>query len=514
MSDNRIHGDRIPGYRIEGELGQGGMASVFLALQESLNRSVALKVMAPALSADRDFRTRFLNEGRIVAQLGHGHIVTVYDIGCHDNLHYLSMEYLPGGTLRERIRAGLPLDQALRIAEALAGALHYAHQRGFIHRDVKPLNVLFREDDTPVLTDFGIAKVLGADSQLTRTGFAVGSVGYMSPEQALGRPIDQRADIYAFGVLFWELLVGKAPYEATDAFALALKHATAPLPELPPTLARFQPLCERLLAKQPEERYTGLDEFIRDLKRDLNSDVSEPAVSGSPPGSGPEWGATVIRAAPTGVAVENVTVPEALLGIESATTALSSALSLVEREQQRLLMRLPDYIEALRIPEADEAGTHLGLCDELLQSASRLIGDYLQTLGIRSMSVADFDRLHTAMDRHARLGTLAGQIVEFGRLALSPIRGDSLRDLRDNMIEGLDAILLILRDAVQEQDAEALAMARMITGDRSEMMQKLRQSYLTDATRGLDNSDKMLLLKLTGQFERLIWALGALVQRL
>lgn len=511
---------RIPGYRIEGTLGRGGMASVFLARQESLDRSVALKIMSPSLGADADFRTRFLNEGRIIAQLNHGHIVTVYDIGCHDDLHYITMEYLPGGTLRERIRAGLPLEQTLRIAEALAGALHYAHQRGFIHRDIKPLNVLFRENDTPVLTDFGIAKVIGADSQLTRTGFAVGSAGYMSPEQALGRPIDQRADIYAFGVLFWEMLTGKSPFEATDAFALALKHATAPLPGLPSELTRFQPLFDRLLAKQPEERYADLDEFLRALASpppsfeteaagalsESRSSESTPTVVEAAPA--PELGATVIRdASPRTTAVPEA-VPE-----EPPETAPGTAiaLTLVERELQRLLVRLPDYIDALRIPDATEAGEHLRVCDELLQSAARLTGDYLQTLGNRSMSVTDFDRLHTAMDRHARLGTFAGQIVEFGRITSSPIQGAGLRDLKDNMVEGLDAILLILRDAIQEDDADALAMARMITGDRSEMMQQLRQNYLTDATRALGNSDKMVLLKLTGQFERLIWALSALV---
>lgn len=258
---------RIPGYRIEREVGRGGMATVYLALQESLHRKVALKVMNPALSADEDFRLRFLNEGHIVGQLSHSSIVTVFDIGSHDNHYYLSMEYLPGGSLRERVRGGLSLEQALDIAATLGSALGYAHQRGFIHRDIKPLNVLFREDGTPVLTDFGIAKAVNASANLTRTGYAFGSVGYMSPEQALGKPIDHRADIYSFGVMFWEMLTGKRPYDASDAFSLALKHATAPLPELPDELRRFQPLLDKLLAKQPDDRYDRAEDFVDELDR-------------------------------------------------------------------------------------------------------------------------------------------------------------------------------------------------------------------------------------------------------
>ncbi|MDX1605833.1 MAG: serine/threonine-protein kinase, partial [Candidatus Competibacterales bacterium] len=261
----KVPGYRIPGYKIEREVGRGGMATVYLALQESLNRHVALKVMNPALSADEDFRLRFLNEGHIVGQLNHSNIVTVFDIGNHDTHYYLSMEYLPGGSLRERIRDGLPLKRCINIARTLARALSYAHQRGFIHRDIKPPNVLFREDGSPVLTDFGIAKALGASSQLTRTGYAFGSVGYMSPEQALGKPIDHRSDIYSFGVMFWEMLTGQKLYRSEDAFALALKHATAPIPQVAPELARFQPILLRLLAKQPEQRYERLDEFVAAL---------------------------------------------------------------------------------------------------------------------------------------------------------------------------------------------------------------------------------------------------------
>ncbi len=271
MSDSmiKIPGYKIPGYKIEREIGRGGMATVYLALQESLNRKGALKVMSPALGADEDFKTRFLNEGHIVGQLNHSNIVTVFDIGTHDNHYYLSMEYLPDGSLRDRIRKGLPVEESLHIARILGKALHYAHQRHFVHRDIKPLNVLFREDESPVLTDFGIAKALGSSSQLTRTGFAFGSVGYMSPEQALGKPIDHRSDIYSFGAMLWEMLTGQKLYQSGDAFSLALKHATAPIPQLPEELQRLQPLLERLLAKQADDRFADMGAFVSELDQYL-----------------------------------------------------------------------------------------------------------------------------------------------------------------------------------------------------------------------------------------------------
>ena len=253
---------QIPGYQIERELGQGGMAIVYLALQESLHRHVALKVIKPVLTTDEEFAQRFLREGRIIAQLSDPHIVTVYDIASHEGTYYLSMEYLPGGTLQQRIRSGLPLTEALSIAQAIVGALHYAHRRGIIHRDIKPQNILFRENGQAVLTDFGIAKTLGASTIMTRTGLSLGTPRYMSPEQIRGQGVDARADLYSFGVLFYEMLTGNVPYTADDSFALAMMHVTAPVPQLPPHLSRFQPLLNKLLNKDPDERFQSGEEII------------------------------------------------------------------------------------------------------------------------------------------------------------------------------------------------------------------------------------------------------------
>lgn len=256
----------VAGYRAESVLGVGGMATVYLAVQESLSRYVALKVMNQVLVLDAGFRKRFLNEGRLIAQLSHRNIVTVHDIGVSGAVHYLSMTYLPGGTLREKIDGGLPLARALEILKRLADALGYAHRRGIVHRDIKPGNVLFTEGGDPVLTDFGIAKSVSNETQLTSTGMAIGSAKYMSPEQALGEEVDSRSDLYSLGVLFWQMLTGGFPYDARDPFALALKHAKDPIPRLPDHLRRFQPLMDGLLAKQRGERIASAEALLTALE--------------------------------------------------------------------------------------------------------------------------------------------------------------------------------------------------------------------------------------------------------
>ncbi|MDT3422772.1 serine/threonine-protein kinase PpkA [Pseudomonas protegens] len=245
----------IPGFDIQGEIGEGAMASVYLATQRSLERKVALKVMAAALAADPSFCERFLREGKTLARLSHPHTVTIHDIGNVGELYYMAMEYLPNGTLKERIAAGLTPEQGLTYIRQIASALGYAHAQGLVHRDVKPANILFRADGTAVLSDFGIAKSLDDRTQFTQAGFAVGTPSYMSPEQARGQDIDGRADLYALGVVLYEILVGELPYNGTDALSTALAHLTEPLPELPLHHGRYQHILRKLLAKDPAERY-------------------------------------------------------------------------------------------------------------------------------------------------------------------------------------------------------------------------------------------------------------------
>ncbi|WP_404485973.1 serine/threonine-protein kinase [Pseudomonas sp. HT11] len=255
----------IPGYDIEGEIGEGAMASVYLATQRSLERKVALKVMAAALAADPSFCERFLREGKTLARLSHPHTVTIHDIGNVGELYYMAMEYLPNGTLKERIAAGLTPEQGVTLIRQIASALGYAHAQGLVHRDVKPANILFRADGTAVLSDFGIAKSLDDRTQFTQAGFAVGTPSYMSPEQARGQEIDGRADLYALGVVLYEILVGELPYSGTDALSTALAHLTEPLPELPVHHGRYQEVLRKLLAKDPAERFPDAAALLRAL---------------------------------------------------------------------------------------------------------------------------------------------------------------------------------------------------------------------------------------------------------
>ncbi|MBF8778169.1 protein kinase [Pseudomonas fulva] len=258
---------QIPGFDIHSELGQGAMASVYLATQRSLERKVALKIMAASLAADPVFCERFLREGRTLARLSHPHIATIHDIGNVGELYYMAMEYLPAGTLRERIAEGLSPEQALGYLRQIAQALGYAHAQGLVHRDVKPANILFRADGTAVLSDFGIAKSLDDRTQFTQAGFAIGTPSYMSPEQARGLDIDGRTDLYALGVVFHEMLVGALPYAGTDALSTALAHLTEPLPELPVEHGRYQSVLRGLLAKEPEQRFANAAELLDALER-------------------------------------------------------------------------------------------------------------------------------------------------------------------------------------------------------------------------------------------------------
>ncbi len=267
---------QIPGYTIEKSLGAGGMARVYLALQNSLNRQVALKVLT---LADPHFQERFLREGRIVARLNHRHIITVYDVGESQGCYYIAMEYANGGTLEARIQQGLAVDPALIILNQAAMALDYAHQQGLVHRDIKPANILFRADGAAVVSDFGIAKDYHQNQQLTQTGWALGTPSYMSLEQALGERVDSRSDLYSLGIMFYEMLTGSRPYQARDHLTLLTMHRDHPIPRLPGALARYQGILDRLMAKKPEQRFATAAQLLDALSL-LPVDSVTPTGSG------------------------------------------------------------------------------------------------------------------------------------------------------------------------------------------------------------------------------------------
>src|SRR6187551_1371197 len=215
---------QIPGYTLIKKINSGGMATVYLATQHSVRRTVALKIMKPSLDKDPEFHQRFQREATIIGQLSHPNIIPIYDIGRHEGFNYISMEFLSKGALDEKILQGISTEHALEIALGIAAALEHAHSKGYVHRDIKPENILFREDGSAVLTDFGIARTIKSKANMTQVGAVIGTPYYMSPEQAKGESSDGRSDLYSLGVMLYEMLTGKRPFQADSSLALGIKH--------------------------------------------------------------------------------------------------------------------------------------------------------------------------------------------------------------------------------------------------------------------------------------------------
>jgi serine/threonine protein kinase len=255
----------LPGYKIKSTLGKGGMATVYLAIQESFERDVALKVMSPDLLADASFGERFLREAKIVSRLVHPNIVSVYDVGIHNGYYFLSMEYIPGKDLTQK-RLDLSLLERLRVIKEIARALDFAGKKGYVHRDVKPENIMLHDEDgRAVLMDFGIAKPSDTASGMTQVGTAIGTPHYMSPEQAKGLAVDTRADLYSLGVVLFLMVTGRVPYDGESAVVVGIMHISEDIPCLPPHLEVFQPIIDKVMAKNPERRYQTGAEFIAAL---------------------------------------------------------------------------------------------------------------------------------------------------------------------------------------------------------------------------------------------------------
>ena len=262
------------------------MATVYLAVQESVDREVALKVMSPALLADPNFGERFLREAKIAARLHHRHVVGIHDVGRAGDCHYIAMEYLAGGPVLSKDGQPRPVPFALRVIREIAAAINYAQQKGFIHRDIKPDNILLRDDGSAALTDFGIARASDSATRMTRTGAVVGTPHYMSPEQARGKQVDGRSDLYSLGIVLYEMLVGRVPYHAEDSLAVGIMHITQPVPRLPESLAVLQPLVDGMLAKEPHERYqTGNEAAVAVARFEQAIEAGElPGLAGAPDG--------------------------------------------------------------------------------------------------------------------------------------------------------------------------------------------------------------------------------------
>ena len=291
-----LTGQSIGRYHILEQLGAGGMALVYKAYDTRLERNVAVKVLrteqfSPVLL--EQVLQRFEREAKSLAKLSHPNIVNILDYGEHEEMPYLVMEFLPGGTLKQKLGRAIPWQESINTLLPVARGLSYAHQHGIIHRDVKPSNIMLQETKAAVLTDFGIAKLLeGVEGQtLTGSGVGIGTPEYMAPEQGVGaHTIDARADIYSLGIVLYEMVTGRKPYTADTPMAVVLKQMTDPLPrptEFTPDLPEgVEHILLKALAKQPEDRYQSMDELVNALEALIYEAMTTPAhriESMSPP---------------------------------------------------------------------------------------------------------------------------------------------------------------------------------------------------------------------------------------
>lgn len=277
-------GKSIGKYEIGPLIGLGGMAEVYKGRHPDLERDVAVKLIHPHLTSREGFVDRFRREGVSLAKLRHPNIVHVYDSGNQEGVYFLVMEFIDGPTLAERMAAfhnregAFPIRDALMLLITLCGALDYAHRENMIHRDVKPGNVMFNSRELPILTDFGLVKMIGSTLN-TVSGTVLGSPMYMSPEQAYGKPGDARSDIYSLGVMLFEMVAGKPPFDGDTPLSIILKHVNEPLPKAQTINPKVPESLDRIIgkttAKDPAGRYQNCGEFAAALQTELSA-VSAP----------------------------------------------------------------------------------------------------------------------------------------------------------------------------------------------------------------------------------------------
>jgi CheY-like chemotaxis protein len=253
----------VPGYDILRAISEGDISSVYLGRERAGGRLAVLKVLrqVPDSGGEKHF-DRFLQEYELIARVRHPNVVRIFDLGVADDHAYIAMEYCSRGSLKRRIGEGMDPGQAFAWMRVIAGALAALHEVGIYHRDLKPTNVMFREDESLALIDFGLAKQAHFQAGITGTGAIFGTPYYMSPEQGQGDPVDQRSDIYSLGIVFYEMLTGRKPFDGPAAMSVIIQHREAPVPRLEGPLSRYQPAIDRMLAKRPEERFQSTAEVL------------------------------------------------------------------------------------------------------------------------------------------------------------------------------------------------------------------------------------------------------------
>jgi DNA-binding NarL/FixJ family response regulator len=260
-AEEPVPADLVPGYRIVSQIGESEKARVFLAVSDALGREIALKVSS-VVTDEAGGRHLLAREYEAVSGIRHPAVVELHDYGVHQGREFLAMEYFPRGDLKARMQIGITEPEALRYVEHIAHALRIVHHAGILHRDLKPPNVMLRDNDDVALIDFGLARNLEGGLNSTRTGVLRGSPYYMSPEQALGEELDARTDLYSLGIIFYEMLTGRKPFSGSSAIEVLQEHVNTPVPKLPEAFDHHQPLLTRLLAKARDERFASAEEVI------------------------------------------------------------------------------------------------------------------------------------------------------------------------------------------------------------------------------------------------------------
>src|SRR5512139_426485 len=326
-------GEQVGQYRIMEQLGQGGMATVFKAYHPSLDRYVAIKVLHPAFGEDPSFSARFQREARVVARLEHPNIVPIYDYAEHEKRPYLVMKFIEGETLKARVQRGLLLpDEIECIIEAVGAGLHYAHKQGVLHRDVKPSNVLLSKDGQVYLADFGLARIAQSREITLTSDMIIGTPQYISPEQAMARKdLDEGTDIYSFGVMIYEIVVGRVPFNADTPFSVIHDHIYAALPLPSKVNPDVSPDVERVLlkalAKDRSDRYPDIDSMVQDFKTAWKSQQIWKTQA-----------ETVIAVSQLeGVGETVPTVPSALGSLSAVVAAESAPVTEIQKSKPRLL---------------------------------------------------------------------------------------------------------------------------------------------------------------------------------
>jgi serine/threonine-protein kinase PpkA len=500
----------LSGYVIDRELGRGGIATVYLAVQESLRREVALKVMAPALTTDPNFTDRFLHEGRTIARLNHPGIVTIHDISVDGHQPYIAMEYLKGGSLKQRLKDCVPVEEALDILHQIASALEYAHDKGIVHRDVKPENIMFRDDEgtEAVLTDFGIAKTGSLQSDFTRAGMVVGTPRYMSPEQAEGRAASARSDIYALGIILYEMLTGLPPYGAGESMAILYSHINDPIPDLPRRYRDLQPLFADMVAKDPQLRVADCTALLERLEEHLIGPADESPSASTEPGrctDAPVASPSVRRRLSTlganfvwgGIALASVIVISTVIwGLMLPGSSKPGEFELTEGEAPVIVT--PKKIDLTlveqppQVVQADESKKQMDI-DALLAQADRQIRKDRLSTPVDNNAVHTYStilKLHPGNpDAERGLRRVADRYEELARKLLRGkdyLRADELARTGLAAWPGHDR-LIIIRQEIRSQAPRANQLSMQSTSSDGSPKEKYSdpvQSYVSAAENG------------------------------